>query len=305
MIAAACWTCASAASGDAGRWAPAGGDPAESSGQAGADRADRHRRRRGRRHDLGRVRLADHRRCCWCSTRGCAPASWSAPTWCRRSRWSASAALGHVIFGDFQLGLTAALLVGAIPGVYIGARLSRAAPADRPARRSSWCCWPPRSSCSRPRTCQLLLALVVVGMRRSVAVDGRPPRGRAARLLANGAEVGPGQAKKPVAQLDRCSYDEAAAADTLRGPTRSAGRGGSTLTAGRAADSIRGPRRLDGSAGRALGVLDEIAGRGGVRHRRVRAAAAGPAATRARPLPAGLDTILSTARVTPTELRPP
>jgi uncharacterized protein len=40
----------------------------------------------------------------------------------------ASAALGHVIFGDFQLDLTTSLLVGSIPGVYIGAHLSAVAP---------------------------------------------------------------------------------------------------------------------------------------------------------------------------------
>jgi uncharacterized membrane protein YfcA len=36
----------------------------------------------------------------------------------------ASAALGHILFGDFQLSLTASVLLGSIPGVYIGARLS-------------------------------------------------------------------------------------------------------------------------------------------------------------------------------------
>ena len=36
----------------------------------------------------------------------------------------ASAALGHLLFGDFQLDLTVSLLVGSIPGVYLGARLS-------------------------------------------------------------------------------------------------------------------------------------------------------------------------------------
>ncbi|MGI8760814.1 MAG: sulfite exporter TauE/SafE family protein [Jatrophihabitantaceae bacterium] len=36
----------------------------------------------------------------------------------------ASAALGHIMFGDFKLGLTAALLVGAVPGAFIGAQLS-------------------------------------------------------------------------------------------------------------------------------------------------------------------------------------
>lgn len=39
-----------------------------------------------------------------------------------------SAALGHLIFGDFQLAVTASLLLGSIPGVYIGAQLSSRAP---------------------------------------------------------------------------------------------------------------------------------------------------------------------------------
>ncbi len=33
-----------------------------------------------------------------------------------------SAAFGHILFGDFRLSLTASLLVGSIPGVYLGAR---------------------------------------------------------------------------------------------------------------------------------------------------------------------------------------
>jgi hypothetical protein len=40
----------------------------------------------------------------------------------------AAAALGHVLYGDFELGLTVALLIGCIPGVYIGARMSSKAP---------------------------------------------------------------------------------------------------------------------------------------------------------------------------------
>jgi uncharacterized protein len=40
----------------------------------------------------------------------------------------AAAALGHVLFGEFQLSLTASILVGSLPGVYIGARLSSRAP---------------------------------------------------------------------------------------------------------------------------------------------------------------------------------
>ncbi len=40
----------------------------------------------------------------------------------------AAAALGHVLFGEVQLSVTASLLVGAIPAVYLGARLSAQAP---------------------------------------------------------------------------------------------------------------------------------------------------------------------------------
>ena len=48
----------------------------------------------------------------------------------------ASAALGHIFFGDFKLALTASILVGAIPGVFMGAQLSSRAPDHvlRPAR---------------------------------------------------------------------------------------------------------------------------------------------------------------------------
>jgi uncharacterized protein len=40
----------------------------------------------------------------------------------------ASAALGHILFGDFQLDITASLLLGCIPGVWLGAHLSARAP---------------------------------------------------------------------------------------------------------------------------------------------------------------------------------
>lgn len=35
-----------------------------------------------------------------------------------------AAAIGHVLLGDFRLGLTASILIGAIPGVWLGARIS-------------------------------------------------------------------------------------------------------------------------------------------------------------------------------------
>ena len=42
----------------------------------------------------------------------------------------AAAALGHVFFGDLHLDLAAAILVGSVPGVLLGARLSSRAPGD-------------------------------------------------------------------------------------------------------------------------------------------------------------------------------
>lgn len=39
-----------------------------------------------------------------------------------------SAAIAHIIVGDFELGLTTSILIGALPAVYVGARLSSRAP---------------------------------------------------------------------------------------------------------------------------------------------------------------------------------
>ncbi|TDD30891.1 sulfite exporter TauE/SafE family protein [Actinomadura sp. KC06] len=39
-----------------------------------------------------------------------------------------AAAIGHLLFGDFRMEVTAALLVGSIPGVYLGSRISSRAP---------------------------------------------------------------------------------------------------------------------------------------------------------------------------------
>ena len=39
-----------------------------------------------------------------------------------------SAALGHFLFGDFKMSLTASILIGSIPGVFFGARFSSRAP---------------------------------------------------------------------------------------------------------------------------------------------------------------------------------
>jgi uncharacterized membrane protein YfcA len=42
----------------------------------------------------------------------------------------AAAALGHMLFGQVHLAVTVSLLIGALPAVYIGARLSAHAPAS-------------------------------------------------------------------------------------------------------------------------------------------------------------------------------
>ncbi|HVH24572.1 MAG TPA: sulfite exporter TauE/SafE family protein, partial [Pseudonocardia sp.] len=39
-----------------------------------------------------------------------------------------AAAFGHLLFGDFQLDVTTSLLVGSVPGVFLGAQLSSRAP---------------------------------------------------------------------------------------------------------------------------------------------------------------------------------
>src|SRR5205085_6980789 len=39
-----------------------------------------------------------------------------------------SAAAGHLLFGDVQFGITLPLLLGAVPGAYLGARISSTAP---------------------------------------------------------------------------------------------------------------------------------------------------------------------------------
>ena len=53
-----------------------------------------------------------------------------------------SAAIGHLIFGDFQMDLTTSLLLGSIPGVWLGAQLSTRAPGDWYGAHSGSCSSP-------------------------------------------------------------------------------------------------------------------------------------------------------------------
>ena len=53
-----------------------------------------------------------------------------------------SAAIAHMLVGDFELGLTTSILIGALPAVYFGARLSSKAPDGIIRPSSCSCCWP-------------------------------------------------------------------------------------------------------------------------------------------------------------------
>jgi len=75
-----------------------------------------------------------------------------------------AAALGHAIFGDVQLALTVGLLVGAIPGVWIGARLSSSAPQMVVRRALALVLIASGLKLLNASNGQLLLALVVVGI---------------------------------------------------------------------------------------------------------------------------------------------
>jgi uncharacterized membrane protein YfcA len=75
-----------------------------------------------------------------------------------------AAALGHAIFGDVQLGLTVGLLVGAVPGVWLGARLSSSAPQMVVRRALALVLIASSLKLLNASNLQLLLALIVVGI---------------------------------------------------------------------------------------------------------------------------------------------
>jgi uncharacterized membrane protein YfcA len=107
-----------------------------------------------------------------------------------------AAALGHALFGEVQLGLTAGLLVGAIPGVWLGARLSSRAPQMVVRRALALVLIASGLKLLDASNGQLLAALVLVGIagpllwmvaRRAV---GLPASWRTERRL-NQAPAGP------------------------------------------------------------------------------------------------------------------
>ncbi len=97
----------------------------------------------------------------------------------------ASAALGHLLFGDFQLAITTSLLIGSIPGVYLGARVSSRAPSGLVRRALVFVLLASGLKLVNVETTTLgwVLAAVVVfgpllwmGARRANGLSARPPR---------------------------------------------------------------------------------------------------------------------------------
>ena len=99
----------------------------------------------------------------------------------------ASAAIGHLLFGSFELGLTVSILIGSIPGVFVGARFSSRAPDY--VIRPSLAVVLLLSGLKLVGASNLLLALVspvsvAVGLSYGLAAARRARRKRAAQAVA-------------------------------------------------------------------------------------------------------------------------
>jgi len=88
----------------------------------------------------------------------------------------AAATLGHLLFGDVGFALTGALLLGALPGVYLGARLSAGGPAAlvRPVIAAVLAA----SALALLEAPSTLVVAVAVATSAAVAVLGRTPHTR-------------------------------------------------------------------------------------------------------------------------------
>jgi len=73
-----------------------------------------------------------------------------------------AAALGHVLFGDFKMDLTASLLLGCIPGVWLGAHLSARAPGGLVRRALAFVLLASALKLLRVPNTETAIALVVV-----------------------------------------------------------------------------------------------------------------------------------------------
>ncbi|MFL6098646.1 MAG: sulfite exporter TauE/SafE family protein [Actinomycetales bacterium] len=115
-----------------------------------------------------------------------------------------SAALGHLLFGDFQLSITGPLLVGSIPGVYVGAHMSARLPGGLVRRALAFVLLASSLKLfdvSTRTTAMLLIAALLVAppmwwlVRRHLGLPARAPgmfarRRRAQELSSVGAADG-------------------------------------------------------------------------------------------------------------------
>jgi uncharacterized membrane protein YfcA len=114
-----------------------------------------------------------------------------------------SAAIGHLVFGDFRPGLTASLLIGSLPGVYLGAMVSARAPSGIVRRALALVLLASGMKlldASNAVTIVVLVAVVVVGSALWMAVrraHGFPATYRVGRRLRRLLESGPAQRAVP------------------------------------------------------------------------------------------------------------
>ncbi len=117
----------------------------------------------------------------------------------------ASAAIAHMLFGDFKVGLTASILIGSLPGVFIGAKFSSRAPDY--VIRPTLCVVLLLSGLKLMGVSNLAVAIVMpiaigIGLTHAVRASRRARRERArqaaALVQANGAVI-PFPSRAPVA----------------------------------------------------------------------------------------------------------
>ncbi len=97
-----------------------------------------------------------------------------------------AAAVGHLLYGDFQLALTTSLLLGAIPGAYLGAKVSAQAPGHLVRRALAFVLLATALKLLQVGTVPLAIVLV------TVAIAGEPSWRLFVR--ASNSLLGPAQA---------------------------------------------------------------------------------------------------------------
>lgn len=126
----------------------------------------------------------------------------------------ASAALGHLLFGDFHMDLTTSLLLGCLPGVWVGAQLSARAPGGLVRRALAFVLLASAlkllNFSTRDTGSILFLVLLVAPMlwmliRRRHGLPAIARRSRAQRAGASEGQVDPVTPGEPAASDSRAS----------------------------------------------------------------------------------------------------